>query len=106
MTVSGETIQYGSGSQSTTYAWLEVFQPVWLVYLELDSSHGTFGGENVSLSDWSVSFSEVWLQKDLENIAFDTFDRVVDWENMDSKKEGFTGEEKATISHSSSLRFR
>ena len=56
------------------------------MYLELDRSHGTFGDENISLSDWPVSLSEVRLQENLEKIAFDSFDRVIDRENMDSEK--------------------
>ena len=55
------------------------------LYLKFNGSHGALGLENVAFSNWSVSFGEVGLQEDLEEIALDALDGVVDGKHVNSK---------------------
>ena len=51
---------------------------------EFDCSHGSLALEDVTLHHWAVGLGEVWLQENVEKIARDALDRVVDWEHVNA----------------------
>ena len=54
-------------------------------YLEFNNTHSTLALENVAFHYGAICFGEVWLEEDVEQITRNTFDTVVDWQDMDSK---------------------
>merc|ERR1719244_1436673 len=55
-----------------------------LDHFELHSPHPTSHDEGVSLVNWSVGFKEVRLQVDLEPVASEALNTVINGENVDS----------------------
>jgi hypothetical protein len=52
--------------------------------LELDAPRSALGEEDVALADGTVRLEEVGLEEDVEDVARETLDRVVEGEDVDA----------------------
>ena len=52
--------------------------------LELNSSHSTSNLEQITLANRAVSFKEVWLQVSVKEISGESFDGVINGQNVNT----------------------